>query len=334
MNIGIFSMNNNFMGNIFSEMERRKWNLKFFALGKNEMLLTRDNFIDRARFFRMFDDIDVAYVEFAENLAMDVAIWKAINKLEIPVVVRLHRIELYEQFAHTLPWEVINDLIFVAPQCQRKFNQWIERKPSRQHLINNGYNAELFDIPIDKTYGNEIMMAGNIYWKKGHYEMIEFMSTMPDWNLNIVGDPGKQDGKEYWINCQDVIKTRKIKNVTYSPKVPQEELSSMFRDNSIILSASLEEGTHCVIAEGMLSGLYPMVRHWDGANEMYPPECVWDNFDELKTMLSWWSNLSERDKTKASAHMREWVEKRYDYETQARLLVDVIEESVARSKPK
>jgi len=33
-------------------------------------------------------------------------------------------------------------------------------------------------------------MAGNIYWKKGHYSMIEFMSQpgLEEWSLEMIGE--------------------------------------------------------------------------------------------------------------------------------------------------
>jgi glycosyltransferase involved in cell wall biosynthesis len=231
-------------------------------------------------------------------------------------------------------WNVVNDLIFVAPQCERKFNTWvIKSSPMRTHVIPNGYNSGLFNIPQEKQYEKRMVMAGNIYWKKGHYEMIEAMSTIPEWKLHIIGDPGRQQGYEYWVNCLDCVTNRGLEGrIMHEAKMPREELMERFAQASVIISASLEEGTHCVIAEGMLAGLYPLVRHWDGAEEMYPPECIWNNFDELRDKLKEWEGFSLKEKRKASMHFRLWVEKRYDYEGQARKIADVIEDA-ASDKP-
>jgi glycosyltransferase involved in cell wall biosynthesis len=162
--------------------------------------------------------------------------------------------------------------------------------------------------------------------------MIEFMGTMPDWQLTVVGDTRPPSGMEYYVNCRDAIQTRGITNVELTPKVTREELSKIFDAHSVIISSSLEEGTHCVIAEGMLAGMYPLVRHWDGATEMYPPECVFDNFEQLKKMLNEYADIPVEEKRQGSMHYRLWVEKRYDYETQARKVVDVIEKA-ARDGP-
>jgi len=110
----------------------------------------------------------------------------------------------------------------------------------------------------------------------------------------------------------------------------REDLAAAFHNYDVIVSASLEEGTHCVIAEGMLSGLYPLIRAWDGASELYPPECIWENMEDLKEKLMWWASLSSDEKWKASQHYRLFIQKRYDYREQASKVVDVIEEALAR----
>jgi hypothetical protein len=333
MKIGIFSKNNNFMDNIFEELERRGHELVHYAITRDgKGLLTGDASFDRAHFVHVMNNVDVAYVEFIEDLAQDVAMWKYIARIDTPVVMRLHRIELYEPFVRRIPWNVVNDLIFVAPHCQAKFNEWITKSaPIRDHVIENGYDSTLFAMPANRVFRKKMIMAGNIYWKKGHHEMIEFMSTqaMKDWHLEIVGDLGQQQGQEYWMNCLDAINMRQVENqVTYGPKVSRSELMQRFAENSVIISASLEEGTHCVIAEGMLTGLYPLVRHWPGADGMYPTECIWNNFDELRDKLQEWASFTEHEKMRASMHFRLWVEKRYDYEGQARKVAKVIEDSV------
>jgi len=328
MKVGIFSKNMNFMKNVIEEMENRDMELLFYALDdKGNSFMTGNETIDLIRFSKIFDEADVVFAEFVEDLAHQLSIWKWITGSDKPLVFRLHRIELYEPFLQKVIWPVVDDLIFVAPQCKRKFQSIVRSvQLPRMHVIPNGYDSELFVPPKYRSYGKRMLMAGNIYWKKGHYSMIEFMSTVPDWKLSIVGEPGRQDGMEYYINCLDLITTRKLGDrVSFYNKVTREDLVRVFHNHDIIISASLEEGTHCVVAEGMLTGMYPLVRHWYGADEMYPKDCIWDNFEELKEKLEWWSALSIDDKEKASEYVRDWVIKRYDYRNQARLLVDVIE---------
>jgi len=152
MRIGIFSKNNNFMPGIFAEMKRRGHELEHYAITEDGRgLLIGNEFLDRSRFMRMLDRCDVAYVEFIEDLAYDVSIWKYVNEMEIPLVMRLHRIELYEPYVRQIPWHVVNDLIFVAPQCLRKFRSIARLFPERTHVIPNGYDSDLFTLPENKT---------------------------------------------------------------------------------------------------------------------------------------------------------------------------------------
>lgn len=323
------------------EIERRNHQILYYDLDiSNDRRVLGNESLDAAWFAQIMKESDVIYCEFIEDLALMTAVWKYKKKILTPLVYHLHRIELYNDWVKKLPWNVVNDLVMVAPQCYRKFQAWCPSwgngMPQRMHLTPNGYDSGLFTIPNDKRYSKTILMAGNFSWKKNQHLALQFMSMMEGWHLTIVGEPWGPWGFEYLINCQDYLRNTGIEDkVTFMNKVSRQELNDkIFASNSVYLSASLEEGTHCTLAEAMLSGLYPMCFCWDGAIEQYPEECIWRNLMELKHKLEWWWSLSTDEKKRASEHYRLYIEKRYDAETQARKFVDILESSYNRSKGK
>jgi glycosyltransferase involved in cell wall biosynthesis len=282
-----------------------------------------DPSLDAMRLYELMKWADVLFVEFAEMYAPLVAVMKMQLGVSTPLVIRLHRVELYEPFVQKVQWGQVDKMVFVAPQCEEKFRMWVD-KDVESIIIPNGYNAELFKYQ-NRIYSNRIMLGGSASWKKGYYEAIEYMQELDDkWELTVIGSPRPPTGAEYLSNCRELA-ARKSLPVFFSDGLDRQVLAERMGDFDIVLSSSLEEGTHCTVAEGMLTGLYPMIRNWTGSDKMYPPECVFDTWSEYREKLEAWSALSLAEKMEKSEWARQWVMDRYPYRGQAEKLVDVLE---------
>ncbi|MFH2050406.1 MAG: glycosyltransferase [bacterium] len=75
-----------------------------------------------------------------------------------------------------------------------------------------------------------------------------------------------------------------------------EDMPSWYADKDFIISTSLFESFHYSIAEGMSSGLMPLIHHWCGSDKLYPSEYLFNDPDDclklLKRMES--ENLHQR----------------------------------------
>lgn len=322
--IAVFSKNLNFFNAIATEMERRGHLVRYFDLapGNIQMLVGNDS-MDSVRMYDLLKWADVLFVEFAENYAPIIAMMKMQLGLLTPLVIRLHRVELYEPFVAQVPWNQVDRMVFVAPQCEEKFKNWYNSEVDTV-VVPNGYDADLFKFQ-NRIYGNRIMLGGSASWKKGYFDAIDAMQGLDGkWELTVIGDPRPPTGAEYLSNCKELA-ARKGLPVFFSGGLDRQVLAERMGDFDVVLSASIEEGTHCTVAEGMLTGLYPLVRDWPGAEKMFPPECVFGSWGEFCDKLAAWGALSLAEKMERSEWARQWVLDRYPYRGQAEKLVDVLE---------
>lgn len=344
MNVLVNSFNLNFARPIIEEIERRGHTVIYYALDLENRLHMADetNNIDAKiwnmiRFNKLMSECDIVYCEFIEKMAFDSAMWKQMMQSSVPIVCRAHRIEMYSPRTYAIPWHVIDDLVFIADHMKVRFNQFLSPdrpRPRRQHTCYNGYDSELFSIPEGKEYNRRIIYAGGIYWKKDLYSLVEAMSSLEGWSLDVIGNPREQfQGQEYMINVQDLVNTHNLGDrVHFKEHMDREEFAATLGYYDVIVSSSLEEGCHCSVAEAMLCGVYPLLRHWNSVEEFFPEENVFENWIDFKHKLEWWYNLSDSEKRKASEHYRLYIEKRFDEETQARKFVDILEESYNRAQ--
>ena len=53
-----------------------------------------------------------------------------------------------------------------------------------------------------------------------------------------------------------------------------DDMAIWYSKVGFILSTSDHEGSHQAIAEGMAAGCIPIIRNWNGATPLYPPQFV------------------------------------------------------------
>ena len=68
--------------------------------------------------------------------------------------------------------------------------------------------------------------------------------------------------------------------------MPGTDMEEWYREVGYILSTSDSEGCHTSIMEGMASGCEPIVCNWPGADQLFPPEYVYENLDDAIDRLA------------------------------------------------
>jgi len=277
----------------------------------------------------MFATCDVIFVDFAQ--------WPlpvVLEKFPGRVIVRLHRVELYNEELYKLPWGRCETLVFIAEHVQRRFLERLEaaggQMPKSVRCLGHvGVDLERFAFR-ERNWEPpwRILLAGQLVPKKRQYTAIQMLADLPEeFHLTVVGSGGQQTGygnPEYHVNCQDLVEELGLRGrVTGLPSMPQEQLAEEMGKHHLVLSASNEEGCHTVVAEGMATGLVPLVNRWRGAKHMYPARWVWGSPKELYILCRRWARYGEARKAKLSTEMSEWAQ-RWDAAKLNAELADII----------
>jgi glycosyltransferase involved in cell wall biosynthesis len=247
---------------------------------------------------------DVVFVDFCDHNA--IILTQKVAGLETPprIIVRLHGYEAQDsKLLNGVKWDKIAALVVVSP----KFKEIVESKVTgvNVRVVYNGIDLHKFQ-PQDEAdmEDNTIAYVGYLNKKKGLTLLRTIMASMPDKTFHVGGIHQDAHVRLY---CDDL----KLNNVTYHGWVKTQEF---LKGKRFIISTSVTESFGMSIAEGMTMGLTPLVHSWPGANLLWPGECLWSTFDELKAI-----------QPKDPVWCRKWVEERYSMEQCVSKFVELLE---------
>lgn len=301
MRIAILSSNRNFSGGIEAELLRRGHELEIYEH-------TEDGEANAYSVGRILATCDTVFCDFVQE-----PVSAALAYHEGRTIVRAHRIEMYHPHLAEMNWSNCDVLVFIAAHVQERFLARLtgQRPKMVVNLGHVGVDLEKFAL-AERTWEPpyRLLMAGNIIPKKRQYTAIQLLADMPSdtelWVIGLpMGDAGYGNG-EYWQNCGDLADSLGLHGrVHYREHVPQSELISIMGQCHFVLSASNEEGCHTTVAEGMATGLVPLVNCWRGAEQMYGPAAIWRTPKQLYQRVQEWMLLSREEKMTLAAHWRQ-----------------------------
>lgn len=274
------------------------------------------------RFFEQGDNMatvmmwaDVAWFEFCDDLL--IAATKQAKLCRI--ICRLHSYEVFTPFPAQVDWRKVDTLVFVARHVLEFFRHHIPYRPEMV-LIPNGLDTAKFTIPKDKKRGKKIASVGYINYKKNPglllycYQKIHQFD--PSYSLHIAGQ--FQDQRiEYYMKYYADKNALPLQIDGWV-----EDMPKWYDDKDYVISTSYWESFHFSIAEGMASGLMPLIHAWPGSDTIYPTRFLFNGPDECLELLQ------RLEGTKEFLDMRESNRKfisRYDIDTVFEQVVRLLE---------
>ncbi len=263
---------------------------------------------------------DIVWVEWCDNIILEVSRLPG----KTPVICRLHSYEVFTDMPKQVHWDKVNHLLFVNPFVRLLFEQQVICDIPRS-VIYNGVDTNKFIIPPGKTYGKKIASVGYINYKKNPALLLYCFKKIyeydPNYTLHIAGE--FQDPR-YVLYFEHYLKENLLP-VSFDGWV--DDMTAWYADKDFIISTSLFESFHYSVAEGMASGLLPLVHNWSGAKELYPAECIFNDADESLQLVRRYENADKHALAKSN---REFIRKRYNLnekcEEIARLMAQVAEQ--------
>ena len=246
---------------------------------------------------------DVVFVDFCNESAT--VLTQRVKELpkKPKIIIRLHGYESDGQVVDgkrqtrlmdQVDWSEVSALITVSAPYYDLVKAIKPEIADRLHMISNGIDLSRFAPQTAEEMGDStVAYAGFLHRWKGMALLRTVMASFPEKHFHIAGRYQEP------MHLQTYMDSLPLKNVTYHGWV---DTASFLRGKRFIISTSIAESFGMSIAEGMACGLTPLVHHWPGAHEIWPPECCWKSFDELEAILA-----SPKD----PAWCRSWIEDRY-----------------------
>jgi glycosyltransferase involved in cell wall biosynthesis/Flp pilus assembly protein TadD len=244
------------------------------------------------------------------------------------IICRLHSYEAFTDMPEQVDWSKVDRLVYVNQSVRDIVGP---RIPSTvpTTVIHNGVDINRYVIPADKPRTKKIASVGYINYKKNPALLLYCFKKIyeydPEYTFHIAGvhqDPRIQ------LYMENFLKRHPLP-VFFEGWT--EDMPSWYRDKQFVISTSLFESFHYSIAEGMASGVLPLVHDWYGADYLYPTDYMFADPDSCLALIQ---KLEQSDVASMQSANRAFIAERYGL-TRAmhrvrQLLADTVSESGMR----
>jgi glycosyltransferase involved in cell wall biosynthesis len=247
---------------------------------------------------------DIIFCEWGlENLS-----WLSRNKFpDQKIIVRIHLQEFVTPFLTETNWNHVNKIILVGPHMLRKFKRTFPDFKDNCRLIYNIIDTNSFNLPKTDNAVFNIGSLGVLPSRKAPHLGLELLLQL------------KKIDKRY----KYIIKSKKPEELDWLWKKEKERnyytsffenISKLGLEDSVIweehgkdvqewfqkiqhvFSPSEFESFHMAIPEGMASGAIPIIRNWEGADQLYPKKFVFKDIQEAVHIIRKYSDNMIREK--------------------------------------
>jgi len=325
MKVGIVTRNDNFLYPIECELVERGHIIEKMHWSDNEAFNT-------VCISRMMQNCDVCFFDFVQYPLVEAS---HMLPKTCRIVARMHGIEVYYQAKH-VNWNHVDHLVLSAPQQKRFEKLGVEPFPEAT-VLPIGTDLDFFTPPPGKQYGKKLLLvAATILPRKRVYTTIESVAGLlqddPEFSLTIKGSSktGFMDSiaYEYSLYIDELIEELDIRSQVFhiDAHLSAEDYRDMLRKHDYILSNSMQEGYHKVIADGVACGMLPVINHWPFCNEIWTEDWIVRSQMEMVERVLELNNSSQQDKTELAQDNRQWLASHeHDEKMTARQIVSILE---------
>ena len=250
----------------------------------------------------LLNSVDLAWFEWCDNLVIEAS---RLPKT-CPIICRLHSYEAFTEMPSQVNWENVDHLIFVNKSVMELVGEQSASIVAKT-VIHNGVDIDRFIIPENKTYGKKIASVGYINYKKNPALLLYCFKKIYEYD------------SEFTFHVAGLHQDPRIKlyfdNFLKESPLPIEfcgwvtDMPQWYQDKDYVISTSLFESFHYSIAEGMASGLMPLIHNWYGAKHLYPEEHLYADPDACLELIK---EFEKNDRCKQAQINRKFINNRYN----------------------
>lgn len=202
------------------------------------------------------------------------------------VIVRAIDIEIWQGHHNAALWDVVDDLIFIAPHIREIANEHElpgRREDLRVHTIPHSVDLDDWTFK-ERSPGFEIAVVSERWASKGTSEILQIALKLkqidPRYKITWLG----QRSDHQWEHAyRDEFVEHHQLNLEFVNIV--DSVDEFLEDKNFLLHASHKEAFSAATAEAMAKGIKPILHRFFGADDLWPG-ITWDTIDEAVEMIT------------------------------------------------
>jgi hypothetical protein len=252
------------------------------------------------------ENYDCIFIEYIGVDAINASKQKHKN-----LIIRTHGLEIYQTNCDEVNWENVT-LLTMSKAQEDIFKSKFKGRP-KFGLLPCTAMPEKFNLRTEKN--NKVALLGNITGRKGEDSIPDFLLKYPDKHVYHIGEVclygGSVDEYVKWRVKRDGTSDR----YHYEGKRDFSDINKWLDDKSYIWLPSIAEGYPRVIMEGMLKGLCPIVRRYNGSQDTFGSNWTYDTLDEIQKIF---------DSEYTPELYRKWILEKTSFESQLEYIKEIL----------
>jgi len=217
---------------------------------------------------------DISWFEGCTNMAVEASKLPKVCKM----VVRLHYHDAYDRWLAQVQWDNIDVLVTGGNQFVKDalFKQAPDIK-SRTWMVTipSGVNLDKFKF-VSRPRGKNLACVGQLDINKNPMFLLQCMQKLhyidPEYKLFFAGSFQSPMLQQY---IRHIVQALELTDIVLFEGW-QQDVNSWLQDKHYIISGSIGQGQGMGLLEGMACGLKPVIHNFPGANQIFPPEFLYN----------------------------------------------------------
>lgn len=221
------------------------------------------------------------------------------------VIVRPIDIEVWQGHANASIWDVVDDVIFIAPHIREIANEFElpgRKQDLRVHVIPHSVDLDQWTFK-ERTSGFEIAAVSERWISKGTSEILQIALKLkaidPRYKITWLGR--RSDYQWEHAYRDEFVEHHKL-NLEFVNIV--DSVDEFLENKNYLLHASHKEGFSAATAEAMAKGIKPVLHRFYGADALWPG-MTWDSIDQAIEMIT-------EDKYDSASYRQYLIDHGYD----------------------
>lgn len=202
------------------------------------------------------------------------------------IIVRPIDIEVWQGHAQSALWDVVDDVIFIAPHIREVANEHElpgRRENMRVHTIPHSVNLDDWTYK-ERGHGFEIAVVSERWISKGTSEILQIALRLKEIDSRYkITWLGQRSDYQWEHAYRDEFVEHHDLNIEFVNIV--DSVDEFLEDKNYLLHASHKEGFSAATAEAMAKGIKPVLHRFYGADDLWPG-MTWDSIDQAVEMIT------------------------------------------------
>lgn len=205
------------------------------------------------------------------------------------IVVRPIDIEVWQGHQSAAIWDVVDDIIFIAPHIREVAN--VDSFPgltskTKVHTIPCGVNLARYKWKA-REHGFNIAIVSEKWTSKGTHLLLQVIlklqQTDPRYKFHWLGQ--RSDSNWEYAYFDEFVEHHHL-NIEFTNILNDgRSVDEFLDDKNYLLHGSVKEGFSYATAEAMAKGIKPVVHRFFGADDLWPDLPTWDTVDQAVRMI-------------------------------------------------